>query len=364
MADEQQATLRESIEDSIRQHSEPEPEVVAQPVEAAAPVETEQQREDRVRDDKGRFSKPAEQPVVAAKPAASVEPTAPVVAEPVVLPIQRPSSWKKEMWPLWDKMTTGAPLTAQETRQIAEYNAQRETQFATGVSTYKQIADSAKPLMDAIAPFQQDMEKHGIQAPEMVHRLMSAHKSLALGSPQQKLQMFSQLASQYGIPIQALYDQNVQQQYLATPHVQQPEPQQQPPNIEALIEQTLANREVQQTVASMAKDTQKYPFFNYVRNDMAQLLDSLEATDLHDAYQKAMELPQHSMLTTVQATQQAQAAEQQRVVAAQTTARVAKANAVSPRSATPAVAAAPAGKQGVRESLREAIALHAGGARF
>ena len=356
MADEQQATLRETIEASIEKHSEPEPEVIEQ---AAAPVETDAQREERVRDEKGRFSKPAEEPA----PVATAAPVVEATPEPVLPPIQRPSSWKKEMWPIWDKMAAGTALTPQEARQVAEYNSQRETQFASGVSTYKQIADTAKPLLDAIAPFQQDLEKHGIQAPDMVHRLMSAHKSLSLGSPQQKLMMFSQLATQYGIPIQALYDQNVQQQYLATPHVQEPVQQQQPPNIEALIEQTLANREVQQTVASMAKDSEKYPFFNYVRNDMAQLLDSLEATDLHDAYLKALELPQHAMLTTVRAAQQTQAEEQQRVAVAQTTARVAKANAVSPRSATPAVAAAPQGKLGVRDALREAIATHAGGAR-
>jgi hypothetical protein len=188
---------------------------------------------------------------------------------------------------------------------------------------------------------------------------MQAHKTLALGSPQDKLQLFSKLANDYGIPLQALYDQGAQQQFLATPHTPQPAPQ---PDIAKLVDQVIASRELNQTVESMARDKEKYPFFQYVRPTMAQLLETGEATDLHDAYQKALEHPDHAVFSTVQQQQQAQAAEQQRIAAAQATARVARANTVSPKTATPA-AAAPTGKQGVRESLREAIAMHAGGAR-
>ena len=266
------------------------------------------------------------------------------------------------MWPLWDKLNTGAPLTAQEARQIVEYIPQRETQFATGVSTYKNIADSAKPLMDAIAPFKQDMDRHGIQAPQMIHSLMTAHKSLSLGSPTEKLQMFSKLANDYGIPLQALYDQNAQTQFLQTAPAYQA-PVQQPPNIEALIEQTLANREIQQTVGAMAKDTAKYPFFNYVRPTMAQLLESGEAQDLDDAYAKALESPEHSTLTTIMQQQHEQSAEQERAAQAQNAARIARSKAVSPRSATPASTGSPTGKQSVRDSLREAMEAHAGAAR-
>ena len=376
--EEQQATLRETIQSSIEQHSEPETPVVA-PVEQVAaekpaePVESKPGRTaGRARDEQGKLlpgkAEVAEIPKpVAAAPVAEQAPTVPAVETPVVPPIQRPSSWSKEMWPLWDKLNTGAPLTAQEARQIAEYNAKRETQFATGVSTYKQIADTAKPLMDAIAPFKADMDQHGIQAPEMVHRLMSAHKNLSLGSPQQKLSMFNQLAQQYGIPIQALYDQNAQNQFLATPHIPQQQPAPAQTDIASQVEQILAAREVQQTVTSMAADTQKYPFFNYVRSDMAQLLETGEATDLSDAYQKCLELPQHAMLTSVLQQQQEQAVakqqEQDRAATVQATARVARANAVSPKSATPAAAGQPTGKQGVRDALREAVAIHAGGAR-
>jgi len=356
-----QDTLRDTIQASIAavtQENEPAEIVTPEPSESAA---------QRARDEVGRFAKTSADAGQKALNDAKGQP-APVVTElnePAAQPIPRPSSWSKEMWPLWDKLNTGAALTAQEARQVAEYNAKRETQFATGVSTYKQIADNAKPLLDAIQPFQEDMQRHGIQAPEMVHRLMSAHKSLSMGSPQEKLQQFATLAQQYGIPLQAFYDQAAQQQYLATPHQPQQQAPQQPPNFEAMIEKTLQQRELNQTIESMQRDTTKYPFFNYVRSTMAQLLETGAANDLDDAYQKSLDAPEHAMLSTAMATQQSQAAEAQRVAAAQTTARIARANTISPRSSTPAVPAASGnGKKSVRESLSEAMEMHRSSARI
>jgi hypothetical protein len=372
MTEETQPTLRDAIVDSIAQHSDPEPAPVVSetpaPAEAApAPAESKPGRTaGRARAPDGKLLPgKAERQDAAPEQPKPVEPHSTTEAQPAapaVAPIPRPSSWKKEMWPVWDKLNTGAPLTAQEARQVAEYNAQRETQFATGVSTYKQIADTAKPVLDAIAPFQADLDKHGIAAPDMVHRLMSAHKSLAQGSPHEKLQLFSKLASDYGIPIQALYDQSAQQQFLAMPYTPQPAPVQQQPDIATTVEQILAQREVKQTIESMARDSTKYPFFNYLRSDMSQLLETGEATDLDDAYSKALDLPQHEMLTSLRQ-QPEPTLEQQRAAQAQGAARAARANTVSPRSATPAPAAPPSGKTSVRDSLRDAIAQHVGGGR-
>lgn len=341
-------SLRDTLVASIAEHAEP-----VEKVEAVE--ETETQKADRLRDEAGRFAK-AEQAKTEAPQAAPPQ----VEAAP---PIQRPSSWKKEMWPIWDKMAAAQPLTDKEARRVAEYNAQREQQFATGVSTYKQIAESAKPLMEAIQPFQADIERIGVPTPQFVHRVLSDYKALAQGSPQDKLRIASNLMRECGIPLEAFYNQEAEQRFLSMPHTPQPQPSAPPPNIEALIEQAISSRETKQTVESMAKDTQKYPFFNYVRADMAQLLEQNEATDLHDAYLKALDLPQHAMLTPVMQQQQTQVAEAERLAKAQTVARVARTNAVSPKSATPASQAAPSGGKGVRDALREAIATHAGGAR-
>lgn len=383
--EEAQPTLRETLLDSIATVTEtPAADTVtpaAQPSEAAvAPVPAAESAAEkagrlagRSRDDRGRVlpGKPvktsaaqAQTPVESVLSSAPAAQPAPAAAEPALAPIPRPSSWKKEMWPVWDKLVAGTPLDAKEARQVAEYNAQRETQFATGVSTYKSVAEAAKPVMDAIAPFKADLDRHGIQAPDMVHRLMSAHRSLALGSPHEKLSLFSKLANDYGIPIQALYDQNAQQQYLASAPAQAPQPQaSQPQDINRLVEQAIVNREVQQTIAQMEANKEKYPFYPYVKATMAQLLEANEANDLDDAYQKALEHPEHALLTTVQHSQQAQAAEAARRATAQATVTAARANTVSTRSATPAPAAAPTGAKSVRDSILSAVEQVRGGVR-
>lgn len=351
MAEEQQATLRETLEANVEAAREQEP---AEVVATAAP-ETAEQREQRARDEQGRFvAKTQEVPAVAD--------TTPVVASPATpatpdIP-KPPSSWKKELWATWEALHKGQ-LTPEQAKALVDYIPQREQQFATGVSTYKQIADSAKPLFDAIAPYQADLDRHGLKAPEIVGRLMHYHKTLALGSPQEKLSTIASLAQQYQIPLQAFYDQNAQQQYLATPHTPAPQPQ---PNVQELVRQELAARELQQSIASMEKDTEKYPWFQYVRPTMAQLLETNEATDLNDAYQKALERPEHAALGTFSQQQQEQAELKRQAEAKQAAVRVARSNAVSPKSATPTVAPVNE-KKGVRDALREAIAQHAGGAR-
>lgn len=344
MDTEVQTTLRDTLNEKFAE--------AAEEVKEVETTETAAETEARERDEKGRFV-PKEAKTEQA-PEEQIVPQEPA--------IQRPSSWKKEMWPVWDKLTTGASLTPEEARQLAQYNAQREQQFAGGVSTYKQEAERAKPILEVMAPFQADIERSGLPAPQILHSLMVANRTLAYGSPHEKLQLFSKLANDYGIPVAALYDQNVQQQYLSQPH-QQYQPAQRQPDINQIVEQALAERETKQTIASMESNKEKYPFFQYVRNTMAQLLETGAATDLESAYELSLGSPEHSMLTQVMQQQQAQADEQRRIAEKQEAARKARANVVSTKSATPANAGTTNSKPSVRAALEESVAAHLGGAR-
>lgn len=365
MANEEitQPTVREALEEHIAAAN------VETPANDA-PAETDAQATERLRDEAGRFAKTESKPALKISTAAPAEADKPAplldattqTAAPAVEPIPRPSSWKKEMWGVWDKLATGGVLTPQEARQVAEYNAQREQQFASGVSTYKQEAERAKPIMDALAPFQGELQRINTSAPQMVHELMSAHNTLANGSPQEKLQLFSKLMQNYGVPMNAFFDQGAQQQYLqSAPQRQiQQQPQQ---NIPQIIEQVLQQREATQTVTQMERDTQKYPFLQYVRGTMAQLLESGVTTDLDEAYQQSMQAPEHSMLTTFLQQQQAKDEEQRKIEAQQKAAKVARANQVSTRSATPASSGAVNGKPSVREAIQASIDAISGSAR-
>ena len=353
MSEESQSTLREVLEEQVASANEANAEI----------TETSQEKADRVRDEKGRFAEKTEKPekVEKVEPVKVVAPAPDEVIE-APQPIPRPSSWKKEMWPIWDKLNSGAQLSAQEARQVAEYNSQREQQFASGVSTYKQEAERAKPIMDAIAPFAQEIQQAGAMAPQLISNLLGAHQTLYRGTPTQKLQLLAKVAQDYGIPLQAFYDQNVQQQYLnSAPRQQIQQPQ--APDIHHLVEEALTERELKQTVEQMARNTEKYPFFHYVRSTMGQLLAQNEATDLDDAYHKALDAPEHSMLTSLTQQQHNQAEEQRKLEAQQKVAKVARSNAVSTKSATPASSGASSGKTSVRDALIEAMAAHQGNAR-
>jgi len=353
----QQTTLRETLEAAVAEHSEP---IVSE----SEPVE---QKTERVRDDTGKFASKETKKV-------ELQPVEAPTEQPEIKEFQRPSSWKKEMWPLWDKLTTGAALSPQEARQLAEYNVSREQQFATGVSTYKSEADrlrpleqeytQAKPLLDAVAPFKADLDRYGLQAPQMIQALLAGHRTLSIGSPQDKLNAFVKFANEYGVPIEALYDQNARNQFFnSRPNIPQPaQAPQQPQDYYKIVNEVLTTREATQTISQMERNTEKYPFFQYVRPTMAQLLETGATADLDEAYQMALEAPEHSRLTSFMQQQQEQVNEQRKLEAQQKVVKAARANTVSVKSATP-MSGSGDSKPSVRGALMEALEAHRTGAK-
>lgn len=334
---------------------------------------------DRPRDDEGRFAKaPKEQKTAAApaKPgtatpplAAGTQPQA-AAAAPRPKPL-RPDSWKKDYWGHWDKLVNGQPLSPEEALALAEYNVQREQDFRRGVATYNQEWQNAKPIMDAIAPFLPILQQHGVQPGQWIQSLGNAHQRLVTGSPEQKLQMFAYLAQQYGVPVAALTDQAAQQQYLAAGAQGQNfqgQPQL-PPGVitreEAarLFQEQFNSVRSQEDIQRFAADTEKYPYFEELRETMARRLESGLSDDLQSAYEGALRDPRHSNIwDAIQEQKRAREAEANAKAEAERLAK-AKAKAVSTRSATPT---APAGGQAAtdrRSQIAEALEARMGGGR-
>ena len=327
-----QTTLREVLEsnlDAVEAGTLPNAEQVA--------------KDERARDEAGRFApKPKEEAVVAevkAPPAAQPQQQQPQV--------QRPTTWKKEYLPIYDKLALGQPLTAEEAKKLADYTNQRENEYKTGVSTYKAEAQAAKDLQEAITPFLPELQAQGLHPAAWIKQLGHAHYALAKGTPELKLQVFRSLAQQFNVPLAAIVQQ----------------PGQVPPIVNDLMAQIaelkqqvsgVASWRQQQETTSLtseidrfAKDTQKYPHFEAVRGTMAQLLESGLAQDLDSAYDKAV-----WMVPEVREAQQlalAQKTNQTAVVAK------ARAAAVSPRSATPSGQVATTGAKDRRALLSEAF---------
>ena len=335
-------TLRDALETAFdsapeAEHVESESTLGEVVAEATEVVESASDKADRVRDESGRFSKADD------KPAEAVEGAVEAVAEKTAR--KAPSSWKKDYWGNWDKLGTDPELAP-----LQDYIEQRESEFAKGVSTYREEALRAKDLQEAIAPFMPALQQHGLNPAVQIRNLMGAHQALALGSPEQKLQMFQRLAAEYGVPLQSVTTGQIdpQQSHMLN-------------EVNALkqqlgsFQQSAQQREQAEIASRIEAFKSSASHFEDVRSSMAGLLQAGMAEDLQDAYEKAIRL-NDNVWTKVQA-EKAQAAAQA------SSKRVAekKATAVSPRSSAPTGRLAVAGGNDIRSALGAAFEQYQAG---
>ena len=307
--------------------------------------ETPEQAAARLRDDKGRFAasdkeKPNAQQTAQDTPAPGQRPA-------------RPSTWKKDYWDHWDKIDP----------KLAEYLVQREGEYASGISTYRQKWTDAEPLVNAIAPFQQTLQQYGIQPAQWIQSLGHAQHVLALGTPEQKLHMFTQLANQYQIPLQSLL------QGAAQPGADGQPAQTFDPRVNQLYQQlqqvtgvlndfqTRAQKQEQEVIdreINAFKAKQGNEHYEQVRQTMAGLLQSGLADDLQGAYDAALRHPRHAdIYAPIQQRERAAEEAKQREAAA-AAARTARAAASSVRTTTPSTANGKSGGKDIRSQLSDA----------
>jgi hypothetical protein len=327
-----EAALDQAEEGTLEAPVEKEIEVNDDPIQTENNEETNPE-ESNNRDEKGRFKGKSEE--TSSQDNTAEEPElANEASDADEEEIKRPTTWKKEYRDVWDKMQEGKPLDKAEFAKFAEYANQREAEYKRGVSAYKAEADHAKQITDAINPFIPELQKHGISPSAWINNLGRAHYTLANGTYDQKLNAFNRLAQDYGIqlnqdalqmPEQAYvdpYQQQLMQQLQAT--------QQQVQQLSAIREQE-ENARLSNEISRVSSDKERFPHFEMVREDMAQLLERGLAPNLETAYAKAVrmndeayKLEQDKLLRSANT----QASKAQQVAKA-------KATAVSPRSVTP-----------------------------
>ena len=324
------------------------------PIERDIEVSNDPISQEAERNDRGQFkSREEPQEIEASEP----------VEEAPRSNLQRPTTFKKEYLPIWEKMAAGQQLTPDESIKFAEYAGNiRENEFKKGVSTYKAEADNAKSLMEAISPFIPDLQKQNIHPAAWINNLGRAHMTLTNAPYDERVKLFHRLAADYGIQLnqeQGQYPQ--QQQQAADPYTQQLLQQLQYVNqevstIKGRYEQEENNR-LMSEISQVAQDVKNYPHFEEVREQMAQLLERGLATDLKTAYTKAVRLEdsvwekeQQRML------QQSQTQSNKRQQVAR-----AKSTAVSPRSVTPNGVVASSDKKDRRAMLDELVSSSMGG---
>ena len=297
-------------------------------------VQSEEPQDEPARNEKGQFV--AEDEAVAEEESptdiaeSADEPEQPE-EQPESSDIPKPTTWKKDLLPLWDKIAKGETLTKDESKKHLEYLNQRENEFKKGVSVYKAEAERAKALEEAINPFVPELQAQGIHPAAWINNLGRAHMILSKAPYEQKVQMFHRLAQDYGVnlnqstepqqPVDAYTQQLMQQLYQVNQEVS---------TIKGRFEQEEQTR-LSNEIERVRSNRERFPHFDMVREEMAQLLELGKAQDLETAYAKAVRLndevwamEQERLLTD--ARKQASKASQ--------VAR-AKATAVSPKSVTP-----------------------------
>lgn len=341
--EQSQTTLRDVLEESFDkvEAAAEAPAVEAAPVAEAAP---EPEKAERVRDEQGKFAAKE----VVKEQVAEVKADAPQAEDKPAN--MRPTTWKKEYLPIWDKLSTGTPLTPGESAKLAAYSQQRENEYKTGVSTYKAEAQQAKALQDAIAPFVPDLQAQNIQPNQFIQNLGNAHMMLVKGSPEQKLSVFTRLAHEYGVPIAAIANQSQGQAVDQTTMQLMSELQALKSQVSGVAgwKEQLEVQQIQSAISEY-QNAEKYPYFEMVRGNMAQLLESGQAQDLKEAYEKATEPFENlfnQRLEQVKATQ---------AHATQDAVKQAKAKAVSTKSATPSGAVVTTSTKDRRALLSEAV---------
>ena len=269
--------------------------------------------------------------------------------EPQEKSISRPSTWKKEYVAIWDKMEKGEQISKEDFVKFAEYANQRESEYKKGVSTYKAEADRARSYEEAIAPFVPELQAQNISPAAWINNLGRAHMILTKAPYEQKVQMFQRLAQDYGIQLNA--DSSFEQPAQVDAYTQQLMNQlnmvnQEVSSIKSRF-QMEENQRLTNEIEKYRSDKEKYPHFDVVREEMAQLLELGKAQDLETAYKKAVRmndevwsLEQERLLHDAK----------QAAIKAQQVAK-AKAAAVSPKSVTPSGKVAEPGDKKDRRSL-------------
>lgn len=289
------------------------------------------------RDKSGKFQAkeaPAEPAEEVSQEPAETKTTEEKVAEEKVTeePKRNPfAAWKKEA----QTALSGLPPETQQ------FIIEREQQFHKGIQQYKTDAIKGRTLGAALAPYEEYLNQLQVTPEVAISKLLETEKMLRTSDLETRKQAFMKLAHDYGINPQDLttvafdpYRYQLEQQLAAQ---------------QAALERISSSRQMEeeaylgQTIEQFA---QSHEHFEEVRETMADLLDKGFATDLKDAYDKAVRLNDGLVAKPLQVDP---------VQKANIAAKAAKASAVSVKGAPTGVNIPPEPKT-TEDAVRQAMA--------
>ncbi len=231
-----------------------------------------------------------------------------------------PVAKERSPWKSWK------PEAAAELEKLPEnvqkYIIERQDQFHKGIEQYKEAATFAKTIDKSIAPYKEYMANLNVTPDVAFQNLLKTEHTLRMGSTQDKAEMMLKLAHDYQIDLGQL----ASVPYDPTVH-----------NLKAQLDYTKSQLEASNNFRQSQEDgqiqsaieefAQTHEHFTEVQATMADLLERGFATDLDDAYAKAIRLDDN-VFQKAQAQQQTSSVRQSLAQADQA-AKAAKAVAVS-----------------------------------
>jgi hypothetical protein len=236
-------------------------------------VIADEAKADRTRDEKGKLAKTASETDVKTTETG-------LEATETPQPKPSPKSLKKE---LADKhWATLAP-------ELQDALLQRDADYEKGIEGYRTSAERGQAFEKIVSPYMATIQSLGATPEQAVGELLRSDYILRSGSPQQKMQMMAQIFRDYAIdPMQTFnYLQNGAPQIdpAIAPVYQELQTLRQ--QQERLVREQ-QERENQALTSEIERAKVGKEHFDAVRDDMAALLQAGRATDLDDAYDKAI----------------------------------------------------------------------------
>lgn len=249
----------------------------------------------RARDAKGKFvakDSPEEAPTEASAsdPTANTpKPVKAAVTEPPVQPVQAPDHWPAEDKALFAKATPDAQAFLLRRHKEMEADYTKKTQAVAPLQPYA-------PLEAKYAGYHRSI---GASTAQVADSLLTTEYQLRTGTPEQRRQIVGNIARQYGVSLEPAQAGPVDPALQAA----QPLIDQQIAAAVAPLQANLAAFQQQQEQARIAQNgqaieafkatknpdgTAKYPHFDAVIEPMTQLMQAHIATNLDDAYDKAV----------------------------------------------------------------------------
>lgn len=328
--DENEEVAESSVDEHGYEKDDIRSVIAAEMDKHEAAAENAENNAENKRDENGRFKKAESEAVAPANEGNQAEPV-----EEVKQTRNPWASWKREAQTVLSQLPP-------ETQKLIQ---EREEQFHKGIEQYKADAYQGRTLGKALAPHMEYLNQVGVTPETAISTLIAAEKVLRTADPQTKTNMFMKLAHDYGIDVNSLtnvpfdpYKYQLEQQLQAQ---------------QAQLAQIMQSRQIAeeaqlgQTIEQFA---QTHEYFDEVRETMADLLDKGLASDLNDAYSKAVRLNDDVFNRTTQNSGQIN-----QVQRANNAAKAAKAAAVQVKG-SPVGGLKPTEAKTTEEAVRNAMA--------